>query len=136
MDHSASTVTAHLRAALNDADLLPLTGLLDPAVRWTGPDTETADACGRTSVLARLGLLHRQGRRCRVDETFTYPEAVVLGLTTDTGGQGDPPRPGYTVFHLADGRITRIHGHHDRFQALDCAYTASATHHRDERGGP
>ncbi|WP_042411818.1 nuclear transport factor 2 family protein [Streptacidiphilus carbonis] len=131
----AAPVTARLRAALSQVDLLPLSPLLHPDVHWVGREAGQPDCRGRAEVLARLAALHQPGGRVAVEETFTYPDAVVLGIglipegpPKDDSGQGSPTSL-YTVFHLTGGLITRIHGHGDRCTALDAAYSASIHPH-------
>ncbi|WP_042406181.1 nuclear transport factor 2 family protein [Streptacidiphilus carbonis] len=127
----AAPVTARLRAALNQADLLPLSPLLHPDVHWAGRETGQADCRGRAEVITRLAALHQHGGRVAVEETFTYPDAVVLGISPSPQGppHGDRAQHLYTVFHLNGGLITRIRGHRDRHTALDAAYNASIHPH-------
>ncbi|WP_042411653.1 nuclear transport factor 2 family protein [Streptacidiphilus carbonis] len=127
----SAPVTARLRTALNQADLLPLTPILHPDVHWSVHDSDRAGCHGRAEVLTRLAALHQHGGRVAMEETFTYPDAVVLGIGLSREGAPKRGRPQtvYTVFHLSGGLITRIHGHGDRYTALDAAYSASIHPH-------
>ncbi len=122
-----STITALLRDALNQGERLRLSNYLHPDVHWHNPHGQGVDYHGRTQVLACYARLHAQGTRTAVEETFTYPQAVVLGLRT-CPAQDAPPTPTaeglllYQVFHIADGLITHIDGFSDRYAALDAAY--------------
>jgi len=129
MSTSPSTITALLRAAINEGERLRLSQYLHPDVRWHNPHGRGVDYLGRADVLARYAHLHARGMRTAVEETFTYPRAVVLGLLTSSPEADAPPVAElllYQVFHIADGLITDICGYSDRFTALEAAYTGSS----------
>jgi len=123
MPTSPSTITAHLRAALNTGDRLPLSQILHPDVHWTPAAHQGSPCHGRTEVLLRCSHLHTSGLRATVQETFTYPEATVLGLLVHPGDDPTTPRAThYLVFHHTDGLITRIRDYTQRHDALNAAY--------------
>ncbi|WP_042388655.1 hypothetical protein [Streptacidiphilus melanogenes] len=77
-----------------------------------------AEIAPRAAILDWYAQLHASGTRAQIEESFTYPDAVVLGLA-----QARPGSPVlYQVFQLRDGRITSVRGHTDRYEALDDAY--------------
>jgi hypothetical protein len=128
MATSPSTITALLRTALNEGDRLRLAAYLQPDVRWHNPYGRGVDYFGRAQILAQCAHLHARGLRTTVEETFTYPQAVVLGLLGSPDADA-PAVPGlllYQVFQIADGRITDIRGYDDRYTALQAAYAGSA----------
>jgi hypothetical protein len=129
MPTSPSTITALLRDALNHDERLRLSHYLHPDVRWHNPHGRGAEYLGRTQVLARCAHLHARGGCIAVEETFTYPQAVVLGLVADPEADAVPGARTllYQVFHIADGLITDIRGYGDRCTALEAACTGSAT---------
>ncbi|WP_042379808.1 hypothetical protein [Streptacidiphilus melanogenes] len=111
-------VTAALRAALEGDDLHALLDLLAPHTRWAPtPEAVPANA-PRATILNWYAQLHASGTRARIEESFTYPDAVVLGLAQ--ARSGSPAL--YQVFQIGDGRITSVQGHADRYEALGDAY--------------
>lgn len=117
-----SAVTARLRTVLDRADWQLLADVLHPNVRWRLLDGTRTDCHGPHCVLSRCARLHALGLRVEVEETFTYPSAVVLGLRIRSVNRAAPEATVYQVFHLGDGLIIRITGYAERTEALDAAY--------------
>lgn len=116
-------LTARLREALDTADCRSLADVLHPYVRWNPSDSGGRGCHTRSHVLSRCARLHALGLRAQIEETFTYPAAVVLGLRIHgTVPPADPRTVVYHVFDLSDGLVTRITGYTDRSQALDAAF--------------
>ncbi|WP_406430193.1 nuclear transport factor 2 family protein [Streptomyces sp. NBC_00631] len=122
-----SVVAAHLRGALNTANWQVLAEVLHPNVCWGHPGRSAGSCRGRSRVLGRCARLYARAQRMTVDETFTYPGAVVLGLqirgATHTAVSGGTV---YQVFDVVDGLVTRITGYADRSRALRAAYFGAA----------
>ncbi|MEU5534406.1 hypothetical protein [Streptomyces sp. NPDC020362] len=122
-----STVTAHLRRAVGNADWQLLAEALHPHVHWRAPRPGTLVCRGRSRVLSRCARLHTRLSGVTVEETFMYPGAIVLGLwlhgTASTPGSGALV---YQVLDVVDGLIIRITGYTDRTQALNAAYDGPA----------
>ncbi|MFC8513984.1 hypothetical protein [Streptomyces sp. NPDC057257] len=120
-------VTARLREALDTGDCRSLADVLHPYVCWNPSDASGNGCHTRSHVLSRCARLHALGLRARIEETFTYPAAVVLGLRIHgTVPPADPQTVTYHVFDVADGVVTRITCHADRAQALDAAFPGAA----------
>ncbi|MCZ0984755.1 nuclear transport factor 2 family protein [Streptomyces diastatochromogenes] len=123
-----SDITAQLRRAVETGDWQSLAEVIHPNVLWGAPEGGGTGCRGRSAVLSRCAALHAEGPRVTVDEIFTFPAAVVLGLHP----QRALPTPGpntavYQVYDITGGLITRIAGYADRSAALDAAYTGAAT---------
>ncbi|MEV0180342.1 nuclear transport factor 2 family protein [Streptomyces sp. NPDC050625] len=122
-----SALAAHLRRALDAADWQVLAEVLHPNVCWGHPGRSARGCCGRSRVLGRCARLYARTQRMTVDETFTYPGAVVLGLRIHgvalTAGSGGTV---YQVFDVVDGLVTHITGYADRSRALQAAYCGAA----------
>ncbi|WBO68897.1 nuclear transport factor 2 family protein [Streptomyces camelliae] len=128
MSASPSTMTARLRRAVEAAHWQSLAGLLHPDVAC-GPPEEGGSVCrGRSRVLSHFARPGADGLRATVDETFTYPAAVVLGLhLAGAGPAPGPPPTVYQVYDLADGLIIRVTEYADRAEALGAAYPSGGT---------
>jgi SnoaL-like domain len=126
------TLTERLRTAMLAGDERALAALLHPHARWPGTGTGAAHE-GRAAVLRHYGELRARTRRIAVVETFTYPDAVVLGLElTPDGSGGGGPELVYRVFTHTEGLVTAVGDHSDRTLALDAALDPPArTPHRD-----
>ncbi|MFI1766598.1 hypothetical protein ACH41H_31715 [Streptomyces sp. NPDC020800] len=130
-----STVTAHLRRAVGNADWQFLGEALHPQVHWSAPRPGARACRGRSRVLSRCARLHTRLSGVTVEETFMYPGAIVLGLwlrlgtsTPDSDGLGCPVSDElvYQVLDVVDGLVVRITGYTDRTQALTAAYDGPA----------
>lgn len=116
-------VTAHLRRVLDAGEWRLLAEVLDPNVYWSRPQGGRADCRGRSRVVSRCVCLHDFGVRVRIEETFTYPSAVVLGLRVHSPASS--AAGGATLYQVCDvsgGLIIRITGYTDRSEALRAAY--------------
>ncbi|MEU9207732.1 hypothetical protein AB0D27_07190 [Streptomyces sp. NPDC048415] len=119
-------VAARLRDALETADCRMLAEVLHPNVCWSPPDGGDTGCHARSHVLSRCSRLHVLGLRATVEETFTYPAAVVLGLRIHgTVPPAHPESVAYHVFDVTGGLITCITGYADRAEALDAAFTGA-----------
>ena len=124
--YGVSDVTAHLREALEAADCRQLADVLHPNVHWAPPDGGDSGCHARSHVLSRCSRLQALGLWVRVEESFTYPAAAVLGLRIHgTVPPASPESVVYQVFDVTGGLITRITGYADRAQALDAAFTGT-----------
>ncbi|WP_406442405.1 hypothetical protein OHB00_39995 [Streptomyces sp. NBC_00631] len=122
-----SAVAAHLREALRRVDCRLLAEVLHPNVHWSPPGGGDTGCHARSHVLSRCSRLHTLGLRAEVEETFTYPAAVVLGLRIHgTVPPADPDSVAYHVFDVTGGLVTRITSYTDRAQALDVAVAGTA----------
>ena len=118
------SVTSRLRKALETADCRSLGDALHPNVRWNPPDEGGTGCHTRSHVLSRCARLGALGLRAEVEETFTYPASVVLGLRIHGAvPPADPDNIVYHVFDVTSGLITRITGYADRTEALEAAFT-------------
>jgi len=117
-----SGVAVRLRDALTACDCRRLEGVLHQSVHWSQPDGGDTGCSTRSHVLSRLSRLHALGLRARVEETFSYPAAVVLGLRIlGMVPPAAPERVAYHVFDITDGLIVRVTGYADRAEALEAA---------------
>ncbi|MEV6940782.1 nuclear transport factor 2 family protein [Streptomyces sp. NPDC051172] len=124
-------VTARLREALEANDCRLLAEVLHPNVCWNPPDGGNTGCHTRSHVLSHCARLHALGLRAAVEETFTYPAAVVLGLRIHGAvPPADPQTVQYHVFDVNDGLVTRITGYADRAEALDAAFPGAPAGHR------
>lgn len=116
-------VAANLRGALDTANWQVLAEVLHPNVCWGRPGRSAGGCRGRSRVLGRCARLYTRTQRMTIDETFTYPGAVVLGVrihgATLTAGSGSTL---YQVFDVVDGLVIRITGYADRSRALQAAH--------------
>ncbi|WP_458247433.1 hypothetical protein [Streptomyces sp. MAI_2237] len=118
-----AVVAARLREALEAADCRLLAAVLHPYVCWNPSGQAGASCHTRSHVLSRCARLHALGLRARVEETFTYPSAVVLGLRMHGAvPPADPQTVVYHVFDVGEGLVTRIGDFTDRGRALDAAF--------------
>lgn len=116
-------VTAHLRRVLDAGEWRFLAEVLHPNVYWSRPQGGRADCRGRSRVVSRCVCLHDVGVRVRIEESFTYPSAVVLGLRVHgaaSSAAGEATM--YQVCDVAGGLIIRITGYTDRSESLQAAY--------------
>lgn len=131
----SSALTTHLRNAIESADWPSLARAMHPNVSWGAPDGAGSGCRGRTDVLGRSTRLHADGLHVTVDEAFTYPAAVVLGLRTQSTGPTPAPQTTvYQVYDIADGLITRITAYTGRSEALEAAYTRATAELRSYAG--
>ncbi|MGW3142051.1 hypothetical protein [Streptomyces sp. NPDC001139] len=81
--------------SLEAADCRLMAAVLHPYVCWNPSGHGGASCRTRSHVLGRCARLHALGLRARVEETFTYPSAVVLGLrlhgAVQPAGHSTPP---------------------------------------------
>ena len=94
---------------------------------WNTPDESRTGFHTRSHVLSHCARLHALGLWVVVEETFTYPAAVVLGLRIH--GPLPPADPGtvtYHVFRVHESLITRITANGERGQALGAAFPRTA----------
>ncbi|MFC1417733.1 nuclear transport factor 2 family protein [Streptacidiphilus cavernicola] len=121
MTSTTRAVAERLRAAFAAKDLALLGPVLDPKVRWGGPE-ETEQTChSRSDVLAWYGQAQAAGMDAEVTETIALDAAVVLALAMSGPALGpNAKRPGtvFQVFHLADGLVVDIRGFERRAQAV------------------
>lgn len=121
MTSVSEAVAERLQEAFVAEDLALLGPLLDPKVRWGGPE-ETEQTChSRSDVLAWYGQVQAAGMTAQVTETVVLDDAVVLALAMSGPAQGpNAKRPGtvFQVFHIADGLVTDIRGFQRREQAI------------------
>ena len=124
MTSTAEAVAERLREAFESEDLALLGPLLDPRVRWGGPQ-ETEQTChSRSDVLAWYGQAQAAGVTAQVAEAVVLDDAVVLALAMSGPAQGpNTKRPGtvFQVFHLADALVIDIRGFQRREQAMTFA---------------
>ncbi|WP_042430666.1 hypothetical protein [Streptacidiphilus anmyonensis] len=111
-------VTAALREALFGEDMLALFDLLPTEVLWSPGPTDLPVLTARPTVIEWYRQLRARGARTTVGETFTYPDAVVLGLAWEPGGSAVR----YHLFRLVNGRVTLLQVYDDRYEALVAAY--------------
>ncbi len=122
-----SAVAAQLRRALDTANWQVLAEVLHPNVCWGHPGGRAGGCRGRSRVLGRCARLCARAQRMTVDETFTYPGGVVLGLQIHGATlRAGPDGTVYQVFDVADGLVTRITGYADRSRALQAAHFGAA----------
>ena len=121
MTSTTQAVAERLREVFEAKDLALLGPLLDPAVRWGGPE-ETEQTChSRSDVLAWYGQAQAAGMSAQVTETIALDAAVVLALAMSGPGLGpNRKRPDtvFQVFHLAGGLVVDIRGFQRREQAV------------------
>ncbi|MFC1401801.1 MULTISPECIES: nuclear transport factor 2 family protein [Streptacidiphilus] len=114
-------VAERLREAFEAKDLALLGPLLDPKVRWGGPE-ETEQTChSRGDVLAWYGRAQAAGMSAQVTETVVLDSAVVLALAMSgpaLGPNAKRPDTVFQVFHLAGGLVVDIRGFQHRRRAV------------------
>jgi ketosteroid isomerase-like protein len=122
----ATAIAAQLRTALHAGDTAALAVLLHPDVHFRPLDTAVPATTGVTHALAWYADRRARGFRTLVEELFTYPDSVVLGLRVtrpEPPETADAARPDllYRLFRLKDGRVVRIRDFADRTHALTTA---------------
>jgi hypothetical protein len=121
MTSTTQAVAERLREAFEAKDLALLGPLLDPKVRWGGPE-ETEQTChSRSDVLAWYGQAQAAGMSAEVTETIALDAAVVLALAMSgpaLGPNAKRPDTVFQVFHLADDLVVDIRGFQRREQAI------------------
>ena len=113
---STEAVAARVRSAIGSGDLAAVGELLDPAVRWGGPE-DTPETChGKREVLDRLSALITSGAEVQVIECVPGAQSVLLGLRVRR-----PAANGYSrertvhqVLTVRDGLIAEIRAYPDR----------------------
>lgn len=124
MTSTTQAVAERLREAFEAEDLALLGPLLDPKVRWGGPE-ETEQTChSRSDVLAWYGQAQAAGMSAQVTESIVLDAAVVLALVMTgpaLGPNAKRPDTVFQVFRLADGLIVDIRGFQRREKALGVA---------------
>jgi ketosteroid isomerase-like protein len=117
-----AVIAARLRTALHDGDTTALEALLHPDVRFEPLDPAMPAADGAPAALAWYRDRRARGVRTRVEELFSYPGSVVLGLRLlDPGTDADHPALLYRVFRLRNDRVVQIRDFADRTRALATA---------------
>ena len=121
MTSTTQALADRLREAFEAEDPALLGPLLDPEVRWGGPE-ETEQTCrSRSDVLAWYGQAQAAGISAQVTETIVLDAAVVLALAMSGPALGpNRRRPDvvFQVFHLVDGLVVDIRGFQRRGQAV------------------
>lgn len=124
-----ATIAAQLRTALHEGDATVLAALLHPDVRFEPLDPATPATDGSAAALAWYRERREHGFRTHVEELFSCPGNVVLGLRLSHREAG---RTGlvYRVFRLREDQVVRIRDFADRGEAL-----ASAADTNDSENG-
>ena len=116
------TAAALLRTALNSGDTRQLAALFHPDVRFHPAGPAEPATQGRDQALSWYDDRRVRGIRTQVEETFTYPDAVVLALRISA--PTDPaaaPALVYRLFRLAGDHVTHIRDFTERPHALTAA---------------
>jgi SnoaL-like domain len=105
-------VAAHVRAALDTADLAAFAGLLSPDVRWGAPGDANPLCQNRDQVLKWYEKGRASGRRAEVTEVSVHGNAVQVGLRSDDGEDR------WQVLRVGPDGVRDIRGYEDRASAV------------------
>jgi len=111
-----SAVAAHVRAALDSANLERFAELLDPNVTWGAPGDPSPSCQSRQQVLAWYDRGKAAGRRAQVLSVTIHRDKILVAMTV-TSTAGDAPVDRWQVLTVAGGRITDIRGYDDEADA-------------------
>jgi ketosteroid isomerase-like protein len=120
-DHAIpNSIGVRVRAALESADVLAMSDLLDPNVTWGAPDDPKPSCTNRTQVLAWYQRGRDAGVRARVTEFEIHGDRILVGLRVagtlaadEQGGEADR----WQVVTLREDRIVDIRAFDDRDEA-------------------
>ncbi len=104
-------IAERLRTAFETRDLFALAEILDPDVRWGGPEDTPQTCHNREDVLAWYGGLYGRGFRAEVIGVTVEPDRIVLALDV-IRPNGETTR-NQQVFTVAGGLIVDIRDHID-----------------------
>ncbi len=111
-------IAAHVRTALQSADLETYKDLLDPDVTWGAPDDSNPGCRNRHQVLAWYRG-RADGVPAGVTETVVRGNKILVGLVVgprDVADAGGSPR--WQVLTVSRGLVSDIRGFEDRTSAI------------------
>lgn len=112
-------VAAHVRDALEAADLERFADLLHPNVTWGTPGGASPACRNRSQVLRWYAQGQADGRRARVLDVSVHRDKILVSMMVSDRhpADGDVDAPRWQVLTVADGRVTDIRGHDDEASA-------------------
>ena len=106
-------VAAHVRAALDAADLAAFADLLSPDVHWGAPGDANPPCQNRHQVLKWYEKGRASGRRAKVTEVAVHGNAVLVGVRSDDG------EARWQVLRVGPDGVRDIRGYEDRASAVE-----------------
>ncbi|RAG82440.1 hypothetical protein DN069_27630 [Streptacidiphilus pinicola] len=117
-----TAIAAQLRTALHHGDSSTLAALFHPDMHFQPLEPAGLVGSGSAAALAWSQERRDRGFRTLVEELFTYPGNIVLGLRiSHPEGNQDHPALLYRLFRLRDAQIVHIRDFTDRATALATA---------------
>ncbi|WP_037605960.1 nuclear transport factor 2 family protein [Streptacidiphilus rugosus] len=117
-----AAIAARLRTALHEGDSGTLAALFHPDVHFQPLDPFEPAGTGSDAALAWYRDRRELGYRTEVEELFSFPAGVVLGLRiTRPAADSGSSALLYRLFRLKDDRVVQIRDFTDRTRALNLA---------------
>jgi ketosteroid isomerase-like protein len=113
------SLAAHVRYAMEAADLDEMRELLAPNARWGAPEQDVPTCRNATEILSWYERARDNGVRAEITEIAVVGTTILVGLKI----LANPPTKAkvntrWQVLSVADGRVTEIRGYERRAEAM------------------
>lgn len=120
-DDAVARLAAHVRAALDGADLDAFADLLAPDVTWGAPGDPRPSCENRRQVLEWYRAGQLAGMRARVVDVTAHDDKILVGLMVCSGDAANAETPRWQVLTVSGGRVSDIRGYDDEALARAAA---------------